>query len=162
VEGVREITNPAWMIGDKVSSTFHGRDIFSPAAAHLASGEDWTAAGPDVAQLVRLTPVSAAADAKGIRGQVIALDDPFGNLITNVPRADFQALGYARGDKVTVQINGKPFVFPYGKTFSDVPVGQPLVYIDSRGRVAIAINRGDFSAKYKIMPPAQIFIARKS
>jgi len=42
IEGAREITNPAWMIGDKISSTFHGRDIFSPAAAHLAEGEDWT------------------------------------------------------------------------------------------------------------------------
>jgi S-adenosylmethionine hydrolase len=162
VEGVREITNPAWMIGDKVSSTFHGRDIFSPAGAHLANGEDWNAAGPEVAQLVRLTPPSAAADAKGISGLVIALDDPFGNLITNVPSADFQALGYARGDKVAIQLNGKPFVFPYGKTFSDVPVGQPLVYIDSRGRVAIAINQGDFSAKYKITPPVQIFISKKS
>lgn len=40
VEGIREITNPAWMIGDTVSSTFHGRDIFSPSAAHLAAGED--------------------------------------------------------------------------------------------------------------------------
>src|SRR5246127_2971072 len=56
IEGVHEITNPAWMIGDKVSSTFHGRDIFSPAAAHLAAGEDWTQAGPEVKELVRLNP----------------------------------------------------------------------------------------------------------
>src|SRR5271168_5118586 len=82
VEGVREITNPAWMIGDKVSSTFHGRDIFSPAAAHLAAGEDWTLAGPEVKELVRLNPVVATVDAKGITGEVIALDDPFGSLIT--------------------------------------------------------------------------------
>ena len=44
--GAREITNPAWMIGAKLSSTFHGRDIFSPAGAHLARGDDWTEAGP--------------------------------------------------------------------------------------------------------------------
>src|ERR1700728_1105104 len=48
LDGAREITNPAWMIGDKISSTFHGRDIFSPTAAHLAKGEDWTQAGPAV------------------------------------------------------------------------------------------------------------------
>ena len=57
IEGVREITNPAWMIGAKLSSTFHGRDIFSPAGAHLARGDDWTQAGPELqaATLVRLT-----------------------------------------------------------------------------------------------------------
>jgi len=51
-----EITNPAWMIGSGISSTFHGRDIFSPAGAHLARGDDWTQAGPalDVSKLVRL------------------------------------------------------------------------------------------------------------
>src|SRR5467141_597280 len=46
VEAAREVTNPAWMIGDKISSTFHGRDVFSPAAAHLAKGDDWTLVGP--------------------------------------------------------------------------------------------------------------------
>jgi S-adenosylmethionine hydrolase len=53
IEGVREITNPAWMIGDKISSTFHGRDIFSPTPAHLV----WerTLVGPEWTELVRLT-----------------------------------------------------------------------------------------------------------
>src|ERR1700693_3917840 len=70
VDGVHEITNPAWMIGDKVSSTFHGRDIFSPSAAHLAAGEDWTLAGPEVKELVRLKPSVATMDTKGISGEV--------------------------------------------------------------------------------------------
>src|SRR5580704_7672709 len=48
IEGVHEITNTDWMIGTKLSSTFHGRDIFSPAGAHLARGDDWTTAGPEV------------------------------------------------------------------------------------------------------------------
>src|ERR1700723_4664433 len=54
VESVREITNPEWMIGSKLSSTFHGRDIFFPAGAHVARGDGWRNAGPalDVAQLV--------------------------------------------------------------------------------------------------------------
>ena len=59
VEGAREITNTNWMIGDKISSTFHGRDIFSPTAAHLADGDDWTDAGPEVDNLVRLQPKTA-------------------------------------------------------------------------------------------------------
>src|SRR6202020_976690 len=56
LEGAREITNRAWMIGSALSSTFHGRDIFSPVGAHLAQGDDWTVVGPelDVSKIVRL------------------------------------------------------------------------------------------------------------
>src|SRR6202008_3563891 len=71
LEGAREITNTAWMIGDNISSTFHGRDIFSPAAAHLAAGEDWTFVGPEMKELGRLQPREAKTDAKGITGEVI-------------------------------------------------------------------------------------------
>jgi len=161
IEGVREITNPAWMIDDKVSSTFHGRDIFSPAAAHLAAGEDWTLAGPEVKDLVRLSPVVATVDQKGITGEVIALDDPFGSLITDIQGEDFKKLGYTMGQKVTVTIDKKPSTFPYVKTFMDVPVGQPLLYVDSRGRVGFALNQRDFSKAYKIAPPVSVFIPRK-
>src|SRR5690349_16287973 len=55
-DSAHEITNPDWMIQAGISSTFHGRDIFSPAAAHLAAGADFTLAGPVVPQLVRVTP----------------------------------------------------------------------------------------------------------
>ncbi len=162
LEGVREITNPAWMIGDKISSTFHGRDVFSPAGAHLAMGEDWTHAGPAVDVLVRLNPPTATLDAKGITGEVIGLDDPFGSLITDISAADFKKLGYAVEDKVTVKIGNKPYTVPYEKTFMGVAVGQPLLYIDSRGRMGIAVNQGDFSKVYKITPPVPIFIPMKS
>ncbi|MGH9747921.1 MAG: SAM hydrolase/SAM-dependent halogenase family protein [Candidatus Acidiferrales bacterium] len=161
VEGVREITNPAWMIGDKISSTFHGRDIFSPAAAHLAAGEDWTQVGPEVKELVRLKARQAKIDEKGIAGDVFALDDPFGSLITDIRGDDFKALGYAVGDTVKFTIGGKPFAFPFAKTFASVPVGKPLLYIDSRGRVGVALNQSDFSKAYKITPPTSIFIPRK-
>jgi S-adenosylmethionine hydrolase len=161
LEGAREITNTAWMIGDNISSTFHGRDIFSPTAAHLAAGEDWTLAGPELNELVRLSPRVATIEAKGITGEVIGLDDPYGSLITDVQGSDFKNLGYALGDKVTLKIAGKQYTFPFVKTFMGVPIGQPLVYIDSRGRVGIAVNQGDFSKKYAISPPVPIFIPRK-
>jgi S-adenosylmethionine hydrolase len=161
LEGAREITNPAWMIGDKISSTFHGRDIFSPAAAHLARGEDWTQAGPPVDELVRLNPPVATSDAKGITGEVIGLDDPFGSLITNISGADFKKLGYSLEEKVTMKIANKPYTVPYEKTFMGVPVGQPLLYIDSRGRVGLAVNQGDFSKVYKITPPVPVFVPVK-
>ncbi len=161
IEGAREITNPAWMIGDKISSTFHGRDIFSPAAAHLAAGEDWTLAGSGVRDLVRLKPLGARVEEKGIQGDVIGLDDPFGSLITDIARADFDQLGYALGEKVTVQIGKRSYTMPYVKTFADVAVGAPLLYIDSRGRVGIALNQRDLSKTYNVAPPVPIFIPGK-
>jgi S-adenosylmethionine hydrolase len=161
IEGAREITNTSWMIGDKISSTFHGRDIFSPAAAHLAEGDDWTQAGPVVDNLVKLVPKTATVGDQGITGDVIGLDDPFGSLITDIRGSDFKALGYTYGDKVTLKVDQKQFTFPFQKTFGDVAVGHPLVYIDSRGRVGIAVNQGDASKVYKISPPVPVFIPRK-
>lgn len=161
IEGAREITNPMWMIGTGVSSTFHGRDIFSPTAAHLAAGDDWTLVGPELKQLVRLNVPVPTVDTTGISGQVIALDDPYGSLITNIPGDDFKNLGYALGEKVTIKLDNKPFTVPYVKTFMDVPVGQPLLYVDSRGRVGLALNERNFAQTNKISPPATIFIPRK-
>ena len=161
LESAREIANTGWMIGDAVSSTFHGRDIFSPAGAHLAAGWDYTLAGPEVQQLVRLTPKAATVTEKGIEGEVIALDDPFGSLITDVPGEDFKKLGYSLGDKVTVLLDKKPFTLPYSKTFMDVPVGDPLLYQDSRGRIGLALNQRNFSVVHKITPPVSLFIPKK-
>jgi S-adenosyl-L-methionine hydrolase (adenosine-forming) len=162
VENAREITNPAWMIGDKISSTFHGRDIFSPAAAHLAAGDDWTSVGPEAKDLVRLQPRAATVEEKGITAEVIALDDPFGSLVTDIQGDDFKKLGYSLGEMVPLKIDKKPYTIPYVKTFMDVPIGHPLLYIDSRGRVGIALNEQDFSKINKVSPPAPVFIPRKS
>jgi S-adenosylmethionine hydrolase len=158
--GAREITNPKWMIGAKLSSTFHGRDIFSPAGAHLARGDDWTEAGPvlDLAKLVRLQNTSATLDASGLHGQVIATDGPFGNLVTNVPEATFSKLGYRLGDRVHVAIAGTEYTLPFVKTFSDVPVGEGLLYIDSRGRLSVGIDQGNFAAVHRVMAPATLEI----
>ncbi len=157
----REITNQHWMIDAPLSSTFHGRDIFSPAAAHLAAGWEFNLVGPPVQQLVRLSLKSAILSEKGIDGDIIGLDDPYGSLITNIPGEDLKPLGYNVGDKVVVQINKKMIALPYARTFMDVAVGESLLYVDSRGRVGIAVNQGSYSKKFNIMPPEKIFIPRK-
>jgi S-adenosylmethionine hydrolase len=120
IEGVHEITNADWMIGTKMSSTFHGRDIFSPAGAHVARGDDWTKAGPEiaVASLVRLKLQAARLDDRGVAAEVIK----------------------------------------FVRTFSDVALGQPLLYIDSRGHFALAVNQGSFAAVYGVKPPVELFI----
>ncbi len=162
IEGVHEITNPDWMIGTKLSSTFHGRDIFSPAGAHVARGEDWTKAGPEmpVESLVRLDLKMPRINEGGITAEVIATDGPFGNLVTNLDGEDFLKLGYQRGQEVSVILDEEEMRIKFVHTFSDVPVGEPLLYIDSRGRFALAVNQGSFAEKYEIEPPVKLFIPR--
>jgi S-adenosylmethionine hydrolase len=162
IEGVHEVTNPDWMIGTKMSSTFHGRDIFSPAGAHVARGDDWTKAGPEVpvASLVRLELKAARVDERGASAEVIATDGPFGNLVTNLDAEDFLKLGYQHGQEVPVRIGDKEMKIKFVRTFSDVALGQPLLYIDSRGRFAMAVNQESFAAVYGVKPPVELFIAR--
>ena len=162
IEAVREITNPDWMIGSKMSSTFHGRDIFSPAGAHVARGDDWTTVGPEmsVKDLVRLQLKAAVLDDRGLTATVIATDGPFGNLVTNVDAEDFLKLGYQRGQNVPVTVGGREMKIKFVKTFSDVPLGQPLLYIDSRGHMALAVNQNSFAATYGVKPPVELVVPR--
>jgi len=160
LDSAREITNTGWMIGKALSSTFHGRDIFSPAGAHLARGDDWTLVGPsiDPNTLVKLDLQAAKIDDQGLHGEVIATDGPFGNLVTNVDAEDFLKLGYQRGQNVPITIGEHKFDLPFVKTFSDVPLNKPLVYIDSRGHFALAVNQGSFAATYGIKPPVKFSV----
>ena len=162
IDAVREITNPDWMIGSKLSSTFHGRDIFSPAGAHVARGDDWTKVGPEipVKDMVRLELKASKLDEHGLSAMVIATDGPFGNLVTNIDADDFLKLGYQHGQQVPVTLGGKEMKIPFVKTFSDVPVGQPLLYIDSRGHLGVAVNQNSFAATYGIKPPVVLSIPR--
>jgi hypothetical protein len=162
IEAVREITSPEWMIGSKLSSTFHGRDIFSPVGAHLARGDDWSKVGPGMAvkDLVRLELKAAKLDERGLNATVIATDGPFGNLVTNVDADDFLQLGYERGQEVPVTLDGREMKIKFVRTFSDVPLNQPLLYIDSRGHLGLAVNQNSFAATYGVKPPAALFIPR--
>jgi S-adenosylmethionine hydrolase len=160
IEVAREITNPEWMIGGKLSSTFHGRDIFSPVGAHVARGDDWSKVGPElsVKDLVRLELKPARLDDRGLTAEVIATDGPFGNLVTNVDADAFLKLGYQRGQEVPITVGDKPMKLKFVRTFSDVPINQPLLYIDSRGHLGLAVNQASFAAIYGIKPPVDIFI----
>ena len=162
IEAAREITNRDWMIGSALSSTFHGREIFSPVGAHVARGDDWTQVGPevDMKKLVRLDLAAPHLDESGLSGEVIATDGPFGNLVTNISGEDFLKLGYGHGQNVRVTIGKAEMNIPFVRTFSDVPLKKPLLYIDSRGHLALGVNQGSFAATYSIRPPASILFSR--
>jgi S-adenosylmethionine hydrolase len=162
VEAAREITNRGWMIGAALSSTFHGRDLFSPVGARLAHGQDWTQVGPELAanQLVRLDLAPSRLDGRGLSGEAIATDGAFGNLVTNISGEDFLKLDYGHGQIVHMTIGKTEMNVPFVRTFSDVALQKPLLYIDSRDHVGLAVNQGSFAAAYAIKLPAPIFISR--
>ena len=163
IEGVHVITNTMWMIQDTISSTFHGRDIFSPVGAHIARGEDWRDAGPEmpVSELVRLKLTQPSISNGTLHGQIIGTDGPFGNLITNVSGQEFQTLGYKLGDMLHLTFGADELDLPFVKTFGDVEIGKPLAFIDSRGRLSFSLNQTNFARTYNIKPPVNFVIPEK-
>jgi hypothetical protein len=132
IAGAREITNPAWRWPGPMSAPFHGRDIFPPPGAHLARGADWTGAGARSAS--PRPPSAQVRDDRGRRDHRPGRrDGPFGNLITDVKAELFQKLGYRLGDRVHIRVGRVELTVPYVTTFGDVPIGQPLLCIDSSG-----------------------------
>lgn len=115
------------------SPTFHGRDVFAPAAAALATGKRLGALGARADECIRHDePVARLADA-AVTG-VVVLVDRFGNLITNVPDAMLAAGGI-------VHVGSRP-VGPLRRTFADVPPGAPVAYVGSGGTLEVAVRDG--------------------
>jgi S-adenosylmethionine hydrolase len=161
LSGAREITNVDWMRSGGRSSTFHGRDVFAPVAAHLAHGEDWIRAGPPIETPVRLELRTATVDGDVLHGRVVAIDGPYGNLITDVPAALFTGLGYGIGDRVKIELGSERLTLRFVRTFSDVAPGEALLYIDSRARLGVAVNKGNFATAHRVGVPATITVRRK-
>ncbi|MBS0396337.1 MAG: SAM-dependent chlorinase/fluorinase, partial [Proteobacteria bacterium] len=135
-------------------------DVYSPVAAHLAKGDHLVDVGPQVGDVVRLSNPQPTLEPDGIHGLVVALDGPFGNLVTNVDRELLAGLGYRLGDIVRVRVGEAVFEVPYAATFGAVEVGRALLFVDSRGLVSLAINQGNFAREHAIVPPAPLLISR--
>jgi len=159
---VRHLTNAAWNLTPNLSSTFHGRDVFSPVGARIARGDDWTQLGPPITDWKRLDIPEVKLTDTALNGTVLAIEHPYGNLVTNADGALLAKLGYQRGDTARVTFGkGRELRLPFVSTFSDVPVGKPLLYVDSRGRVAFAINQGHFAQQNGIKPLTTFVLRRK-
>ena len=144
--------------GSGESYTFHGRDIYAYTGARLASGIiDFAGVGPEVdpASVVELPMDEPTFDGGWIRGDIDVLDVRFGSLWTSIPRELFLQLGVKHGDFVEIKImNGARLVYRnsliYARSFADAFVGEPLVYVNSLDRMAVAINQGDFARAYNV------------
>jgi S-adenosylmethionine hydrolase len=150
---LRRLDNPAWQ-RTPVSTTFHGRDIIAPAAAHLSRGADIRELGPelDPDAVTMLTGLRARPSADGrITGRVVHIDR-FGNLITNVHAAAIRkAEAVSPGRSLAVWIGGQ-VIAGLSRTYADGDPGRPLALIGSRGYLEIAVNGGNAQQVFGIRP----------
>lgn len=139
-----ELRNPKYFLEPSTSFTFHGRDVFSPVAAHLAAGVAIDSLGPAITP-VRL-PIQRARRANGgIEGRVRYVEDPYGNVVTDIAPALLDSAGFRVGDTLRVTIGAKTVVVPWVNTFSDVATGAPLAVMHSRALLSFSLNMGDFA-----------------
>lgn len=140
------------------SHTFHGRDIFAYTGARLAAGViQFEDVGPvlETEKVIVLPLKNSSIKDEVITGNVDIIDRPFGNLWTNISREQFKEIAEQHGDSFEVSIitDGRTIynnIMTYGRSFADLHIGEPLVYVNSLDNIGIAINQGSFADAYRI------------
>lgn len=141
-----ELTAPAYRL-DTAAVTFDGRDVFAPAAAHVAAGVPVDELGPELAvdDLVRLPSPAVDARPGVIEAEVHAVDH-FGNVALAARAADLRRAGWQRGAELELTVRAHARSVRLGRTFADVAPGELVVLLDSSGHVALAVNHGSAAA----------------
>jgi S-adenosyl-L-methionine hydrolase (adenosine-forming) len=158
VAEAHELANPAYAL-DSVSRTFHGRDLFSPAAAHLARGVALGELGPPVdhEELVRLDLPQPELGQSRIRATVLGVDR-FGNIALNLEREHLDTAAMVPGMRVELTARGSSYYAVVVRTFADAPAGELILYEDSYRNVAIAVSRGSAASLLGVDEGAEILI----
>jgi S-adenosylmethionine hydrolase len=139
----------------RVSRTFHGRDLFAPAAAHLALGLDPARLGPVVRDPVLLAWPEVRAVAGAVAGAVVHTDR-FGNLITSIHTRSVEPLD----DRVVIRVGGRQV--PLAGTYADLPAGRPGALVGSSGRLEIAVREGSAAAVLRAQRGTPVVVSRRA
>jgi len=150
VDIAHELTNPDFML-DHVSRTFHARDVFAPAAAHIATGVELARLGPplDPEMLVRLHIAEPEVRPTRIRATVLAIDR-FGNVQLNLGREHLETVGLEPGLHAEIELRLDRYFVLVARTFADARPGDIVLYEDSYRNVSIAINGGDAATMFGV------------
>jgi S-adenosylmethionine hydrolase len=145
-----ELANPRYAL-DSVSRTFHGRDLFSPAAAHLALGVPLSELGPpiDPDALARLDIPQPDIGSTRIHSTVLSIDR-FGNIGLNLDRSHLDEAGVVPGTRVELQAGPERYYAVAARTFADARPGDIILYEDAYRNISIAINGGNAAAMFAI------------
>ena len=147
-----ELANPEYAL-ESISRTFHGRDLFAPAAAHLANGVPLSELGPplDPDALVRLDLPQPQVTADRIDATLLYVDS-FGNIALNLTREDVEEVGVVPGSRVELELDGERYFAVTARTFADARAGDVILYEDSYRNMSVAINRGSAAAMLHARP----------
>jgi S-adenosylmethionine hydrolase len=141
-----------------ISRTFQGRDVFAPAAAHVANGVPPSHLGPplDIASLVALEIPKAWTHDDHLHAEVLQVDR-FGNLQLNLVHSQLAEVGL-EGPRLEVRLEGHRLDVAHGETFADVEAGEFVLVEDSYQYLSLAINNGDAGAKLRASAGSTVII----
>lgn len=153
-----EITDRRFML-NPVSKTFQGRDVFAPAAAHIANGVDPAELGPavDASALVKLEIPEAWVHDDHLHAEVLQVDR-FGNLQLNSTSGKLNDLGLDHGRKIEVRLEGHRLQVHFGVTFADVADGEYVLVEDSYRYLSLAVNKGDAAARLRARSGSSVIV----
>lgn len=153
-----DITDERFML-TPVSHTFQGRDVFAPAAAHIAAGVDPSELGPSLPleDLVRIEIPEAWIHDDHLHAEVLQVDR-FGNLQLNFGTDRLAAVGLENGVRIEVRLEGQRLRVPLGSTFADVESGEFVLVEDSYKQLSLAVNKGDAAARLRAAPRSTVIV----
>ncbi|MGD0978218.1 MAG: SAM-dependent chlorinase/fluorinase [Candidatus Bathyarchaeia archaeon] len=153
---VYSITNSEFML-PKVSSTFHGRDIFAPAAAHLVKGIRPAEFGPEIHQMLSPKFAKIIKRIDALEGQVIHVDD-FGNIVTSFTEKEVRTM--KTKDKLKVKVGNTELTLMLCTAYGDVEKQKPLAIIGSHNFLEISVNQGDAASTFKARVEDKVVMTR--
>lgn len=156
IAAVHELANPAYAL-ETISRTFHARDLFAPAAAHLARGVPLAELGPflDPEGLVTLDiPSPDLRDGAAVA--TVLYVDGFGNIALNLTREDVERIGLVSGTRVELELAGQRYYAVMARTFADARPGDVILYEDSYANMSVAISRGSAGRMLHASPGQRI------
>ncbi len=155
IECIREIVNTRLML-PQVSSTFHGRDIFAPAAAHLANGVAPAEFGPEIHDAVKPAFAKVTLHEGVLIGEVLHVDN-FGNVITNISSKEVARIRVV--DVANVELANQKVKLKFCRAYGMVKPTEALALIGSHGYFEVAVNQGDAAEKFTVKPGDKIKVA---
>ncbi|MGB9740682.1 MAG: SAM hydrolase/SAM-dependent halogenase family protein [Candidatus Bathyarchaeia archaeon] len=154
VKHIYEISNKKLRL-PQVSRTFHGRDIFAPAAAHLANGKLPREFGPEIGRIVTPAFAKPVKRENCFVGEVLHVDD-FGNIITNFKEKELEAIDIS--DAIEIEMKGKHLKLKLCRAYAEVSTKKPLAIFGSHDFLEISVNQGNAAKKFKIKAGDKIIL----
>jgi S-adenosylmethionine hydrolase len=154
------IDNPKYML-PKVSKTFHGRDIFAPAAAHLTNGTKPSEFGPQLQDYVIPSFVEPQTKHGKLAGEVLHVDD-FGNIISNITAQALKKMGICRGTPLNITLANKHLTLTLHLAYGEVPAGTPLALTGSSDFLEVALNQGNAQETFEAKAGDPFVVSEKT